>query len=139
MADQDFPDHPLEPGSPAREQRIRERAYHLWEADGRPDGRAEEYWERAEALLGLDGDPTAGQLANPIAAGADPSAMTVEEASIQDNLGEFPDRFADQGEWRQTPLPHPPPAEPASVAAAAKPGGRKGAGKAAKGRSGAKA
>jgi len=28
-----------------------------------------------------------------------------EEAEIQDNLGEFPDRFADRGEWRQTPLP----------------------------------
>lgn len=30
-----------------REQLIRERAYPLWDADGRPDGRAEEYWEMA--------------------------------------------------------------------------------------------
>ena len=27
---------------------IQERAYALWEADGRPEGRAEEYWRRAE-------------------------------------------------------------------------------------------
>jgi hypothetical protein len=30
------------------EQLIRERAYVLWDKDGRPEGRAEEYWRRAE-------------------------------------------------------------------------------------------
>jgi hypothetical protein len=29
------------------EQAVRERAYLLWEQDGRPAGRAEEYWHRA--------------------------------------------------------------------------------------------
>ncbi|WP_235021280.1 DUF2934 domain-containing protein [Caballeronia telluris] len=29
------------------EQAVRERAYLLWEKDGRPEGRAEEYWHRA--------------------------------------------------------------------------------------------
>ena len=29
---------------------IRERAYHLWEADGRPKGREQDYWEQAEAM-----------------------------------------------------------------------------------------
>ena len=33
------------------EHRIRERAYHLWDADGRPEGRAEEYWERAKEAM----------------------------------------------------------------------------------------
>ena len=28
---------------------VRARAYHLWEADGRPDGRAEYYWYTARA------------------------------------------------------------------------------------------
>ena len=27
------------------------QAYHLWEADGRPEGRSTEYWEKARALL----------------------------------------------------------------------------------------
>ncbi len=29
------------------EQLVREQAYALWEAEGRPDGRAEEFWHRA--------------------------------------------------------------------------------------------
>lgn len=28
---------------------VRARAYLLWEADGRPDGRAEHYWQLAQA------------------------------------------------------------------------------------------
>lgn len=34
--------------SSGRLELIRERSYALWERDGRPDGRAEEYWLRAE-------------------------------------------------------------------------------------------
>ena len=37
-----------------REERIRERAYQLWEEDGAPDGRAEEYWHRARQLIDDD-------------------------------------------------------------------------------------
>ena len=46
----------------------------------------------------------AGQI--PVPSLDDPSVIvgqTVEEASIQSNLGEFPDRRADQGEHAQTP------------------------------------
>ena len=32
---------------PSLEQGVREHAYLLWERDGRPEGRAEEYWYRA--------------------------------------------------------------------------------------------
>ncbi len=34
-----------------RETRIRELAYSLWEKEGRPEGRAEEYWERARRVI----------------------------------------------------------------------------------------
>jgi len=34
-----------------REQRIRERAYELWEADGAPEGKADTYWHRARELV----------------------------------------------------------------------------------------
>jgi hypothetical protein len=30
-----------------REERIRQRAYRLWEQAGRPEGAAQEHWERA--------------------------------------------------------------------------------------------
>jgi hypothetical protein len=34
-----------------REQRIREEAFLLWNADGRPQGQAEQYWHRAEKVI----------------------------------------------------------------------------------------
>jgi hypothetical protein len=41
------------------ETRIRERAYGLWESDGRPEGRAEEYWEQARRLIEAEDEPKA--------------------------------------------------------------------------------
>jgi hypothetical protein len=31
------------------EDRVRDRAYALWEKNGRPDGRSDEYWQRARS------------------------------------------------------------------------------------------
>jgi hypothetical protein len=42
---------PTSPDQAEREQRIRERAYKLWHADGEPEGRSEEYWHRARVLI----------------------------------------------------------------------------------------
>ena len=36
------------------EDRIRERAYHIWEASGRPFGRNEEFWQRACEQIAID-------------------------------------------------------------------------------------
>jgi len=33
------------------EKRVRERAYLLWELEGKPDGRLDEYWDRACELI----------------------------------------------------------------------------------------
>ena len=33
------------------EERIRQRAYSLWEMEGRPEARADEYWHRARELI----------------------------------------------------------------------------------------
>ena len=46
-----------------REQRIRDRAYHLWLEEGQPDGRANEYWERAACEIGLE-EPEVYAMAN---------------------------------------------------------------------------
>jgi hypothetical protein len=87
-----------------REHRIRKRAYHLWESEGKPEGRAVEYWERAAELVSMEDSGNPGQLPNPIAAGIDPAApIRVEEASIQENLGEFPGQRTDQGDVEPTP------------------------------------
>ncbi len=97
-------DNPLEDDA-ARDQRIRERAYHLWESEGNPHGRDLEYWERARELFGMADSAGSGQLPNPQTHddGSLISDQPIEEASIQENLGEFPDRSADQGERPQTP------------------------------------
>jgi hypothetical protein len=34
-----------------REERIRWEAFMLWNADGRPEGKADEYWHRAERVI----------------------------------------------------------------------------------------
>ena len=96
-------ENPLEP-DPAREARIRERAYHLWEADGCPHGRDRDYWERAEALIGMEEHAGAALKPNPMASGGPIPGVTVEEAQIQQDYGEFPGRMTDQGDWRATPM-----------------------------------
>jgi len=55
---------------PTREHRVRERAYHLWEADGKPHGRDVEYWERARELVSTEesafGEKPVGPAASPV-------------------------------------------------------------------------
>ena len=50
---------------PGRDHRIRERAYHLWESDGKPLGHDVEYWERARELIGMEESAGSGLLPNP--------------------------------------------------------------------------
>ena len=38
------------------EDRVRMRAYHIWEANGRPSGRDEEFWRRACEMIAIDDD-----------------------------------------------------------------------------------
>jgi hypothetical protein len=87
---------------PARQARIRARALHLWQQGGRPPGAEAEYLERARELIAIEENPEAGLLPNPAAPDAPP--LRVEEAELQQNLGEFPSRFTDQGDRPQTPL-----------------------------------
>jgi hypothetical protein len=37
-----------------RERNIRERAYAIWEQEGRPDGKSVDHWLQAEAEIGND-------------------------------------------------------------------------------------
>ncbi len=90
---------------PDREQRIREHAYYLWEADGKPHGQDLEYWERARELVGMMESAGSGLLPNPQTTPNAPRVTGIEEAAIQENLGEFPGRLTDQGEVKTTPTP----------------------------------
>ena len=96
-------DSPLMP-SAAHRQRIRLRAYHLWEREGRPDGQSTAYWERAEELDAIaQNPPTEIPLPNPQQAPLTAEGVVIDEASLQENLGAFPARFTDQGETMATP------------------------------------
>lgn len=49
------------------ETRIRERAYRLWEQDGQPEGRADEYWLRARHMIEAeDREHGGGDLSVPL-------------------------------------------------------------------------
>ncbi len=89
-----------------RQKAIRERAQRMWREDGSPKGRFDEYLERARELQAIIDNPTAGELPNPMTAhhGEMEPEQPVEEAEIQENLGEFPSRLGDQGDHLQSPM-----------------------------------
>jgi len=90
-----------------REKRIRDRAYRIWEEEGRPHGREAEHWALAREAVAIEENEDLTLKPNPAAdhpASAE-LAEPVEEASIQQNLGEFPTVFTDQGDRQQTPQP----------------------------------
>lgn len=53
-----------------QETEIRDRAYALWEQDGAPEGREQEFWHRAERELseeaGLDMSEEAADITQPV-------------------------------------------------------------------------
>lgn len=65
-----------------REERIRARAYQLWEAEGGPHGRDEEHWRRAEDEIDAEGNASQRAFEDAIGTptGAD-MAAEIEAAS----------------------------------------------------------
>ncbi len=98
-------DNPLAP-SADHTAMVEARARQLWEADGSPADAMPTYIERADELVRMEGSGTPGQLPNPMSMDEAIPGVIVEEASIQENLGEFPggSSVADQGGWRETPM-----------------------------------
>jgi maltose alpha-D-glucosyltransferase/alpha-amylase len=70
------------------EDALRLRAYYLWEAEGRPDGRAEEHWDQAQREAAFDSDDSqrestpAELAANDLAAILEPGNITLLENRI---------------------------------------------------------
>lgn len=48
---------------PVTEEQIRTLAFFLWEKDGSPDGRSDEYWEKARRQLAGEDDAPASEQA----------------------------------------------------------------------------
>lgn len=79
------------------EERIRRKAYELWEAEGRPEGRDMRNWEEAREIVALK-DSFASTL-QPL---EETTADTVEPALAYENQGEFPE-MTDLGEGTRGP------------------------------------
>lgn len=79
------------------EERIRAKAYELWEAEGRPEGRQNRHWEEAREIIALQdsNDTTLRPVAETIADRGEP-LLAIE------NQGEFP-TLTDQPENAAAP------------------------------------
>ncbi|GBR13666.1 DUF2934 domain-containing protein [Asaia spathodeae] len=89
--------------SPERDARIKAKAQELWEADGKPGCGADAYLENASEIIGMEENPHAGEI--PVKDLPEPkfADVQVENAEIQKNLGEFPERQTDQGDREHFP------------------------------------
>lgn len=78
------------------EKRIRERAYRIWDEEGRPEGRAQEHWEKARMIVSVEESlPT---MLKPVA------KSQPEPKEAFENQGEFP-TLTDQGEQNNPQRP----------------------------------
>lgn len=86
-----------------RQEAIKERAYHLWLDEGRPEGRETSHWELACELVAIEANAGLMLKPNPLRPGEEimPDAPG-EPLEVQENLGEFP-TLTDQGEETTTP------------------------------------
>lgn len=79
------------------ERRIREKAYELWVAEGRPEGRAEAHWQEAREIIA-----TRDSLGTTLVPLKDTLGDDAEPALAFENQGEFPD-LRDEGQSQDGP------------------------------------
>ncbi|WP_202617946.1 DUF2934 domain-containing protein [Aureimonas leprariae] len=79
------------------EERIRQEAHRLWEAEGRPDGRADRHWAEAREIVALR--DSMGSTLKPV---QDTLEEPAEPALAAENLGDLPG-MTDQGDEKLAP------------------------------------
>jgi len=77
------------------EQRIREKAFQLWEEEGQPEGRSEDNWNLARELVAIEDNQSA--TTRPVS--GEQAGEPVEPIEALENEGEFP-TMTDQGEMQ---------------------------------------
>ena len=84
------------------EDRVRERAYRLWQQEGCPAGRESDHWEKARELVAIEENYKLATI--PVGESSDlgPTGEPVEPILAVENAGEFP-TLTDQGEERTAP------------------------------------
>ncbi len=86
------------------EERVRIRAFRLWQEEGCPEGRADVHWDLARELVAIEEniDLTLRPIPDPGSIG--PYGEPVEPLEAVENTGEFP-TLTDQGEEQTFPNP----------------------------------
>lgn len=81
------------------EWHIRDRAYRIWEEEGRPEGRELDHWQMARELVAQQDSAGMATKPNPAAEGRDRATRDepVEPLLAVENLGDLPG-LTDQGE-----------------------------------------
>jgi len=64
-------------------EKIRLRAFQIWEAEGRPEGRDEEHWQRAECELSLVPSPKAAKPSSTEGAAAKKAVAAKKPATVK--------------------------------------------------------
>lgn len=83
------------------EDRVRERAYRMWQDEGCPPGRAEVHWDQARELVAIEENHEL--TLRPISTGTEgPTGEPIEPIEAVENAGEFP-TLTDQGEEQAYP------------------------------------
>jgi hypothetical protein len=84
-----------------REEKIRQRAYEIWQREGCPEGRAEEHWQMARTEIAMAEDQATATRPVPRTRrrSTRPEAEPIE---VVENLGSFP-TLTDQDEEQGTP------------------------------------
>jgi hypothetical protein len=85
------------------EQRIRARAYRIWQDEGCPDGRSAVHWDMASELVAIEDNYALALKPVRDANGLGPTGEPVESLIAVENAGEFP-TLTDQGEESAYPV-----------------------------------
>jgi hypothetical protein len=81
-----------------RERRVREKARHLWQEDGSPEGREADYLDRASELVAIEESQKDTLKPNPLHEyETRPTREPIEPIEAVRNQGEFP-TLTDEGE-----------------------------------------
>ena len=85
-----------------REDRVRKRAYQLWEQEGRPPGREMDHWDEASELVAIEENQKLATIPVGKSANAGPTGEPVEPIEAAENMGDLP-TLTDQGEEQPVP------------------------------------
>jgi hypothetical protein len=102
------------------EERIRRRAYQLWQEEGCPEGRSDAHWDKAAELIAIEDNQK--HTTRPVrdTVPLSPTGEPVEPLSAIENAGEFP-TLTDQGEQEMPKRKAPAKKAPRAAAPAAAP------------------